>query len=173
MALPKHLYANLALVPDAIPVPARGPVEVKRARVSADRETEAHVKRKVDQACRVLDKLEARERIFADFIKEVQRRKALTCAKISRIEDEILTRMQDAGLTTVAGLRNNMRSQPAAEALEVLDENLIPREYMRPPKPAAAAPDKVAIKRALAQLEDVTAADWGCKLTSKISLIRS
>jgi hypothetical protein len=42
--------------------------------------------------------------------------------------------MQDAGLSTVAGIRCGFRTQPAAASLVVDDQSLIPAEYLRQPK---------------------------------------
>jgi hypothetical protein len=168
MSLPNSAYANLTLVPDA---PKRS-VRERKASALADASAESALKRIVERANDVLDALEAREVSLASQIKALQKRKAANAARIERIEDRALTLMQEAGLTTLAGVRCSWRSQPAAAALDIVDETLIPRSYFNTPKTPPATPDKVAIKKALAADDELDPAAWGCKLTSKISLIR-
>jgi hypothetical protein len=169
MALPKSAYANLALF--AAPRPAS--IVERKAAANDERAAESRLKYKVEQANRLLEALEKRTAEYAAEIKTFQRLKAVTCARIARLEDEIIRRMDAAGLKSVNGVRCAMRLQTAAEALEIVDESLIPRAYFNTPKVPPATPDKVAIKRALAALEDADPAAWGCRLSSKISLIRS
>jgi hypothetical protein len=164
-------YANLTLVKPAVSAPLRSSAQRKSA-AAGGREDEARIKAKVEQANGILDWLEARAEAQAQAMKAMAKRKAATLARIARIEDGILTRMDEAALKLITGLRCSMRSQPSPEALEVVDETKIPREYMRDPKRPPAAPDKVAIKAAFAGNDELVPADWGCKLTSRISLIR-
>ena len=162
-------FANIALVaPSAL---KRSAADRKLDAVSG-RQSETRLKQKVDQANTILDRLEARSAELAQLIKALQKRKAATAAKSERLEDAILTMMDSAGIKTITGLRCSMSSRPSAEALEIQDESLIPRIYFNTPKTPPATPDKVAIKKALGQSEDLDPAVWGCKLTSKVSLIR-
>jgi Gp157 protein len=170
MSLPHSAYANnLTLVSGAPRISALA----RKAAAVSEAASEATLKRTVERANTVLDSLEAREAGFASEIKALAKRKAATAKRIARIEDRILGEMENAGLTAVEGVRCAWRSQPAAaSALEVLDETLIPLAYMRQPKPPASEPDKVAIKVALAADPTLAPSAWGCRLTTKTSLIR-
>jgi hypothetical protein len=170
MAFPAAVYSNLALFPTALSKERR---DSRKAAVPTGRnDEEAQLKRNIERANTVLDRLEARQSEQAAQMKRLQKRKNATCARIARIEDEILAYMDDERLTLVTGIRCTMRAQPAAASLEVIDQKLIPKEYFRQPAAPPSAPDKVAIKAALAANEDLAPADWGCKLVSKISLVR-
>jgi hypothetical protein len=166
-------YAN-AVYSNIVPgAPLKRSAAERKAEAASQRDAEARLKRKVEQANAVLDRLEERASYQAAVIKAMTRRKAATLARIERIEDRILREMDAAGLTEVTGIRSKMRSQLAAAALEIVDESLIPRMYFNTPKAPPATPDKVAIKKALAADDDLDPRDWGCKLTSKVSLVRS
>jgi hypothetical protein len=165
-------YANLALVKKPAPSASHRSAAQRKSAAAGGREEEARLKAKVEQANSILDWLEIRAEAQGLAMKALAKRKAATLARIARIEDAILTKMDEAGLKVVTGLRCSMRSQPAPESLEVLDESLIPREYMRDPKRPPASPDKVALKNAFAANDELVPKDWGCKLTSKISLLR-
>jgi hypothetical protein len=167
MPLPAAAYCNIALFPSA---PKGG--AARKAGAAGRNDQEAQIKRNVERANALLDKLEARQAEFAAELKRLQKRKNATAARIERIEDEILTYMDEQGVELLTGIRCTMRSQPAAAALEILDETKIPKEYFRQPPAPPNAPDKVAIKAALAKLPDMNPDDWGVKLKSKISLIR-
>lgn len=164
----RALYTNVVELQDH----AKGAVARKAAAV-AEAQTEARLKRKVDQANRVLDALEAREQAIANAIKELNEQRKETSARIARIEDGVIALMDEARVQNVSGNRRSFRLQQSPEALEVVDESMIPREYMRTPKTPPATPDKVAIKKALAADETIAPSMWGCKLTSKTSLVRS
>lgn len=169
LRVPASAYSNIALVPPSV---SKRSTAVLRAASEQARETEARLKRKVEQANTILDRLEARAVTQAAAQRELAKRKAATLARIERIEDAILTEMHNAGLEKISGLRCTMRSQPAAASLEIVNSLLIPKQYMVPPKPAPASPDKVAIKKALAADDELDPAAWGVKLSTTISLIR-
>lgn len=162
-------YSNIALLPSALP--KRSAVERKRA-AAESRNAEAHLKSKIEQANTILDRLEARAAAQAALLKAIAKRKAATLARIERIEDRILQDMEDAGVTELMGIRCKMRSQPAAAALDIVDETLIPRIYFNTPKAPPATVDKVAVKKALAADDELDPKAWGCRLTAKVSLIR-
>jgi hypothetical protein len=84
----------------------------------------------------------------------------------------VITLMQDAGMATCAGIFHSFRLQNAPVALEIVDAALIPACYMRTPKTPASEVDKIALKTALAQNDELDPAAFGVKLTSKTSLIR-
>ena len=168
MALPLSVYSNLALFPEA---PRATVVERKLAAV-VSASAEADLKANVERVNRVLDAIEVRDKVLAGYISSLQKQKAANAKRGEKIEDAVLLYMEDNGLKTLAGVRCSMRLQPAAAALVVLDEKLIPREFMSTPKAPPAAPDKVAIKKALGADESLVPADWGVKLVSKLSLVR-
>jgi hypothetical protein len=167
MALPQAVYSNLAL----FAVPTKGVAARKLAAVSVNDE-ETKLKRNVERANALLDRLEAREAAFAAEIKAIQKRKTANAKRIEKIEDSILGYMDESGLQVLAGIRCSMRLQPAPASLEVFDASKIPAAYLRHPKTPPAEPDKIAIKKAFGENEELSPADWGCRLVSKISLLR-
>lgn len=163
----KALYANLTAVP-----PTLKTAVARRAAARSEAQAEAHIKTKVEQANGVLDRLEERVQAVAVASKALDQKKRLLARRIERITDAILQEMQDAQLTKVDGIRCSFSARPAAAALEVVDQTKLPAEFLRQPKTPPAEPDKLAIKAALAANDELLPGDWGCKLTSKISLIR-
>jgi len=161
-------YSNLALL---MPVSPKG-AAVRKAAARKQTDAETRFKVKVDQCNRVLDALEAQDQRLAQHIKEYQQRRSAIASRIDRIHDAALEYMADAGVEKLTGIRTSLQSRLAPPSLEIVDQVLIPREYLRQPKTPPPAPDKVAIKSALASREDVQPADWGCKLLSKITLLR-
>jgi hypothetical protein len=170
MPLPVSAYANLTLVH------SNKPSTGAAARKAAAREgnaAEARLKRKVEQANRVLDALEARQERIALEIKHLQRVKAAAAARYEKIEDAVIEYMEDAQVTVLAGIRTKMRTQPTPEALDVYNLKLVPVEYLRQPKTPPKEPDKVALKKAINEAVEFDPATWGCKLTSRTTLVRS
>ena len=133
---------------------------------------ELETKKKIDRATFLVDRLEVRAKQIGREIARLQKRKATACARISLIKDRILTEMNKANLKKIDGFETAYRLQPCGTpSLEVFDEKLVPSEYMR--ETVLTAPDKNAIKDALAADPERVPADWGCKLTTTISLIRT
>lgn len=155
-------YGNLQLVR-----PVKPTMATRKAEANAERNAETRLKRKVEQAHAVLNRLESRSKEWAFQIKELQKRKQAVDLRAERIEDRILQEMGDAGLEKLAGLRITFTARPSGNpALVVDNEMLIPSEYVR--ETLVSAPDKVAIKAALARHWDVP----GVHLEQKISLVR-
>lgn len=152
-------YTNLQFIRP--PKPTRAS---RKAEANTERDAETRVKRKVEQAHRVLCQLEARSSRLTLQIKELQRRKTVADTRASAIEDRILQEMGDA--EKVTGLRVTFSKRPAPLALAVLDEKVIPPEYFR--ETLVSSVDKIAIKAALANGADIA----GVALTQKVSLIR-
>jgi hypothetical protein len=167
MALPQAVYSNLASVHPVL----KGAV-ARKAAARSEALAEAWLRQKVDQSNRVLGALDARASLLASQLKELQRAKTAVAARIERIEDKILGYMDDAGLDHLAGVRTSMRMQPSPAALEIVDAALIPAVYWRQPKTPPKEPDKIAVKNALAASADIQPADWGCKLTQRVTLVR-
>ena len=134
---------------------------------------ESHIKAKVEQANRVLDALEAREKALAKAIKALDRQKKATVKRLEKIEDAILTWMEESQLKSVEGIRVTFRAQTAAPALVIDDVSKVPAAFMRQPPVPPLEPDKIAIKAALAANEDLTPDAFGARLVSKVSLIRT
>jgi hypothetical protein len=170
MALPASLYANIPQRgPQLVPAPATKPIAHERKAAAApERERELRVKQKIDQADRVLDRLEARSAQLAAEINRLQARKAHTTGRRDRVESRILSEMTAAGLERAAGNSARWTAKPNAQSLVVDDESLIPAEYLR--ETLASAADKIAIKAALARDPDLTIA--GCHLEQSVSLVR-
>ena len=168
MALPETVYCNLALVHSA----QRKGAAARKAAVPGETHAEKRLKSKVDQCNRVLDALDALNQHLAIEIRDCQRRRSEIAARIERIEDTALASMAAAGFDRLTGNRTSLEVRLAPASLEIMDETRVPGEYLREPKTPPPAPDKIAIKQALAAREDVHPADWGCRLQSKVLLIR-
>ena len=168
MALPETVYCNLAPVHAT---PQKG-AAARKAAVPRAVDAEKRLKTKVDQCNRVLDALDSMDERLAMQIRDCQRRRSAIAAHIERIEDTALAYMAASGLDRLTGNRTSLEVRLAPASLEILDPTLVPSEYLRQPKTPPPAPDKIAIKQALAVREDVHPADWGCKLQSKVLLTR-
>ncbi len=157
--IPASAYANVqAFVPTA-----PGPIEVPRP---AEREHELRLKRKADQACRVLDAITEEIAEVQACIKDLGKRKAMLDRRYAAIEDRIIAEMQQGGFTEFRGVRAELALRNAPEALVVEDATLIPEDYIR--ETISTAPDKVAIKAAMKRGEEIP----GCSLTQKVTLCR-
>jgi hypothetical protein len=145
----------------------------RKAAAAMELKSEVAIKRSIDKTNRVLDALEARDAALALAVKQLQRRRADNAARVLRIEDAALTLMQDAGVTAVTGFHSGLRSQLTPASLEIVSPALIPRQFLRQPKTPPPEPDKTAIKKALAENENLDAAAWGRKLTARLTLKRT
>jgi hypothetical protein len=162
MAIPASAYANLALVPK----PAAKATKPRAPEVAAKRDAELHLKRKLEQANTILNRLEARLEAKASAIRCLQKSKNMTAARIERIEDRFLNGMIAARVEKLSGLTTVFTTRQNAASLMIDDDSLIPDQYIR--ETLTSAPDKVAIKAALARDEEVP----GCHLEVSVSLIR-
>jgi hypothetical protein len=160
-------YANLARFPTL----AKG-AAARKAAAATEALAEARLKAKVDQANRVLDALAVRQERFVNRAKDWTQQAKLAAAASARLEDAILRYMDEQGLAQLAGTRTSLRAQPTPAALEVCDATLIPAPYWRQPKTPPREPDKVALKKAIAETADLDPAAWGCRLTTRDTLVR-
>jgi hypothetical protein len=161
-----------AVVPRSAPRPAAAPKHTSLADARASRQAESDLKEAIDRAASLLDRLDERAEACAAQIAYWQKRKAFAENRSERLEEEILTRMDAANLSVAPGIRRQLTASICPASLQVLDQKLIPPEYMRSPKAPASAPDKNAIKAAFAQNDELVPANWGCRLVSQISLVR-
>lgn len=93
------------------------------------------------------------------------RRKALE-NKAARVKDYLLASMMVAGVDKIECPLFRMTVRDNPPAVEVYEPELIPAQFMRQPEPPPPAVDKVAIKEALKNGQDVP----GCRLTRGKSL---
>jgi hypothetical protein len=157
--IPIHKYANVpAYTPVAKPAPAPAP--------KAEREREQRQARKIDQANDVLNALNALSARISVRIRELQRRKAAVEARYERIEDRIISEMQDNGYEKCHGVRIEFALRNAPAALKVTDESLIPDDFKR--ESLIVSVDKTAVKKALVNGAEID----GCELTQKVTLVR-
>lgn len=162
MALPAASYANLSIVR-----PHKRSVSSIKQDASAERKAETRIKAKVEQAHRILSKLEERSKRLAAAIKVLQASKRLVDERAEHIEDQTLDQMTLAGLDKVAGVRVTLIARPSGNpCLIVDDEKAIPNEYIR--ESFSTSVDKIAIKAAL----DKGVIVPGVSLMQKVSLIR-
>jgi len=164
MSLKPALHPKLYAVPpsdNGAPLKKRG-----RAEIRAARNAEARVKDAIDRAANVLDRLEARAEEFARQMALLEQRKRAALQRAERIKEEIIERMDAANVSFAPGVERHFKCSPNPVSVKVLDEKLIPAEFMRTPKAPAAAPDKRAIAAALEAGKPVA----GCQLVQNISL---
>jgi hypothetical protein len=158
MPIPASAYANvLHLVPPAALKKPTAPA--RQAAAELAREAELRLKRKIDQANRVLDRLEARGIEQGIALKALQKRKAATLARIERIEDRALAEMSKASLDKASGIRYTFEARQNAASLLVDHDELVPKEFRRT-IPESDAPDKVAMKAFLQKRTGETDADY-------------
>lgn len=161
MAFAPRLYA---VVDNTAPAAAH---RKNVAELRADKLAELKAKKAIDRANSVLDRLEARRVIYKSQIAALKRRDELAAARFERLENEILTRMARACVDRADGFQSRFQARPAPAALDVFDESQIPGEYLR--EKVSSAPDKNAIKAALARGEEI----GGVRLTQKVLLVRT
>jgi hypothetical protein len=162
-------------------MPAAKPERTRAALKAAadpERDAELLLKRKIDQANAVLDRLEAREaaytadseRITAE-LERIAARQAFTQARRERLEERILRAMSAADLSHAAGIQRELWARPAGVKKLIVDSPAkIPAQWMRTPKPAKAQPDKLGMKAALEADPDLAIA--GVRLVQTVTLIR-
>lgn len=162
MAFPASVYA----VPEA-PAPKRKPVavELKKTAVAAAA-AESRRKRKIEQAHRVLNKIDQMDADLALRIRELQKRRSSLVQRKERICDRILSEMSAARIEKADGIRVTFSTRLAPASLVVEDEALIPADYLR--EKLVTSVDKVAIKQAFERGQDVP----GCHLEQRVSLVR-
>lgn len=168
MALPPRLYA---LVSHATP-PLIRKSNVVEIRAHAVQELET--KKAIDRANAVLDRLEQRvaqydaeiRRVCEQYLEPLERRRTCAQYRLNRLEDRILVKLSEANLERADGFSRELQAVSCPKAVQVDNLSLIPDEYIRH-KPEA---DKVAIKRALEQHQDLIIP--GVHLTQKLRLAR-
>lgn len=156
----QHLYA---VVDRGAPAP---PHRRNIAQLREEKHQELAGKQAIDRASAVLDRLDARRVAYKSQIAELKKRDELAAARIARLEDEALARMDAAKLTAAAGFHVTFTARTAPAALDVLDESVIPPQYFR--EKLTCAVDKIAIKAALGAGAEIA----GVRLTQKVSLLR-
>jgi hypothetical protein len=171
--VPPRLYTNVVALRVGEP-PERKAAHELHAEASAERAAELRLKRKLDQADVLLNRLEELDATLAAEIASLERTRKHKAARRGRIEERALEEMEAAGLGQALGIRSTWRAQQAGvAALVVNDEQKVPRQFMKTPKPGKSIPDKLAIKNALDANRELDPADWGCALGVKTSLIRT
>lgn len=165
MTNPTH-FSNLALVR-----PVKRTAASLKAAASAERDREAHAKRKIDSIAGRLDRLEASAADLTLEMQHLERRKKTLWARAARTEERLIAVIQRAGVKELFGYQRTLeRWENSVATLVVDNDEEIPIEYVRQPKPAKPAPDKVAIKAALEKDPELAIA--GVHLASTVSLRR-
>jgi hypothetical protein len=143
----------------------------RKARVNVEREREAHTKRSIDSIAGYLDRLEASAADLTLEIERLQRRRNTICARASRSEERLIAVIQRAGVKELFGYQRTLeRWENSVATLVVDNDEEIPIEYMRQPKPAKPAPNKVAMKAALEKDADLVIP--GVHLANTVNLRR-
>ena len=134
--------------------------------VPAARHAEHRAKHAIDQVDALLTRLEARSAAYAKEIARLTKRKGFTLARIERLQDEVLRRMEGAALKTADGWRRSLECRPCPVSVEIVNEKLIPVAYLR--ERVISAPDKNAIRAAIEAQTDVP----GARLFQRLTLLR-
>lgn len=167
-----RLYAvvptRLPQAAPALKVVADNPQRRKRSKeeLLKAKNEEFTQKKAIDRASAILDRLESRIAAASAAIAALTKRKKNAEARASRIEDEVLTRMNNAGLERAAGFKVELTTRNSPPKVNILDGAKIPEEYLR--EKYTVEPDKNAIRDAIIAGDDVP----GCELTSKLVLVR-
>lgn len=178
MAFAPRLYA----IPGRAEVIPTRPAPHVLAQLERRKTDEMKLKRDVDRACRILERLEQRLEQLKATEKDLDRRKKRALAKYEWFENAVIAALQSRSLERVDGIERVLRLQAAPPSLEVFDQSRIPAAYMRQPKPQPSQPDKVFIKKILerANADDASKADiaaaaeiGGCRLTQGVTLTRA
>jgi hypothetical protein len=103
--------------------------------------------------------------IGAAAVKMEARGKAVT-NRANHLRDYRLHHMDAAGITRIESPEMVVLARRYTPAVIVDDLRQVPAEFIRPPKPADPAPDKMAIRKAIEAGQDVP----GCRLESKLGL---
>ncbi len=141
------LYAVVPPPTRQAPVgPKKKVVEMRAEQVKKQR-AETGLKHAVERSNAVLTRLEERAAAFSKQIALLQKRKACALARVERLEEDILNRMSAASLTLVDGWKVSFKASLCPASVEITNEQLIPREYMR--ERTIENPDKVLINRTL------------------------
>jgi hypothetical protein len=172
MAFPGRVYAfpsNKFAGTDEKPAAAKRSVAaLKQERRELDR-VATKQKQAVDRANILLDRLEDRQAAISGQIAGLQRSKQVCAERAARIEDRLVQELEAWGLTRADGFRTSVVLTPSPASVEVFDASLLPADYWRQPKTPEKQPDKVAIKKALAESKRVP----GARLTQGSTLKRS
>ena len=130
------------------------------------RHAERRGKQAIDLADALLTRLENRAAAYSQEIARLQKRKAAANARIERLTDEILQRMENAALRKADGWKIVFEARPCPASVAIFDEDLVPAIYLRTKE--VTAPNKTAIKEALEQQLPVP----GAKLVQRLTLLR-
>lgn len=170
MAFPRHKYAVIAgnLHPDESPGHRLTIHDIRAAKLR-----ELKLKKAVDRAVAVLERLEARAARYQREIAAIdaqmeaaKARKRAALARAERIEEQILARLDAAHVTRAVGFETEIHAQPCPPSLVVDPDAEIPREYLR------SEPDKNLIKRVLARAEADDATEEELAAAARIKGVR-
>lgn len=163
MAFAPQLYAVVART-SAAPQPKRNLVEIKTAKLA-----ELKTKKAIDRANALLDRIAERQAALARRIEALERQQRVCGVRAERIGARIVAELEAAALTRADGFRSSVLISASPPAVEILDAELVPAEFLRHPKPPKPAPDKPKIKAAIEAGQRVA----GCKLVQGVTLRRS
>jgi len=167
--LPVNLYANVVTLPS---VASRPTALARKLAGDINRDTERKQKQLVDRLAIALDRIEEAQERLKIRANALTKRANRFGERAELLERLIVLEMQEADVTQLAGNARTLKTQLAPFALEVVDEKLIPADYMRAPKPGKPAPSKDALKQAFLADEKLDPELYGCKLTRRTLLVR-
>jgi hypothetical protein len=113
---------------------------------------------KTDQVAHVLAALEYEARAADDEIARLEDRKNAAKAAKDRLEAYVCRVIQARGVKTLNGDTNTLSVRPS-DAVVIIDESLLPSEYVIEKVVTTKSIDKAAIKKALKAGEEVAGAD--------------
>ncbi|HVY94511.1 MAG TPA: siphovirus Gp157 family protein [Bryobacteraceae bacterium] len=129
-------------------------------------------KAKVDATCKVLAAYDADDAAMEAEKQRIIARQKRRARQKERLEGFVLQIMKEKDLPKLDGFISTLTAKKNPPKLTILDQSLIPAEYLRtppPPPPPAAVPDNTLIKNAL----KANIAIPGCRLDQGRRLERS
>jgi hypothetical protein len=162
--IPGELDAKLYAV---VAPEAPTPISKRTRKPKPVSDEDIKLKRAIDRAVSVLDRLEARSKEVAREAKALTARRASLDKRYARIEDTIIALMDGASMSFAPGVHRTLTLKPNPVSVVIEDESKLPVEYMRT-VPEFQAPDKIAIRQAI---EAETVVD-GAHLAQTMKLVR-
>lgn len=144
-------------------------IEDEELRLQAENEIDLYLQmevKKVDRITSYLFHLEQQQAAAAAEIKRLQDRKRASERAQERIEASVQRVMELWGMQKLEGRTSTLLLRPCPPSVEVLDQSLVPAEYIR--VTVTEAVDKAAAKNALKAGESIE----GLRLVSKRTVVR-
>lgn len=102
---------------------------------------------------------EAHAKMINDAADKMKDRAKPFLNRADRLRQYLSENMKRTGITSIDSPEFSVKLEiDRDESVEIFEQELIPTKFMRAPKPPAPAPDKVAIKKAIKEGEEISGA---------------